>query len=137
MSTATLTNHAATVGKLYEAFGRGDIPFILNHIADDCKFIGAGEGALPQGGTYIGKDAANFFKKLGENVEFETFQPQSIKNIDDNEVVAFGRMAGKSKTTGKRSASDWVMHWKFNDEGKAIYFQDFFNTASAYIANQK
>ena len=137
MSTATLTNHAATVGKLYEAFGRGDIPFILNHIADDCKFVGAGEGVLPQGGTYIGKDAVNFFKKLGDNVEFETFQPRSIKNIDTNEVVAFGYMAGKSKTTGKRSSSDWVMHWKFNDEGKAVYFQDFFNTASAYIANQQ
>ena len=59
MSTTTLTNNAATVASLYEAFGRGDIPFILDHLADDCKWIGAGEGSLPQGGTYKGKDAVN------------------------------------------------------------------------------
>jgi ketosteroid isomerase-like protein len=137
MSTATLTNNATTVGKMYEAFGRGDIPYILSHLADNCKWIGAGEGALPQGGTYIGRDAVNFFMKLNDSVEFESFNPISINNINEDEVVVFGNMSGKSKATGKRSASDWVMHWKFNKEGKAVYFQDFFNTAAAYIANQQ
>jgi hypothetical protein len=122
---------------MYEAFGRGDIPFILNHVADNCKWIGAGEGSLPQGGVYIGKDAVNFFVKLGESVEFETFNPGSINNINGNEVIVFGNMSGKSKKTGKRSSSDWVMHWKFNKDGKVVYFQDFFNTAAAYIANQQ
>ena len=136
MSTATLTNNATTVAKLYEAFGRGDIPYIIDHIDENCKWIGAGEGLLPQGGTYIGKDAVNFFKRLGETEDFTAFTPVSIHNINDNEVVAFGNMAATSKITGKKITSDWVMHWKFNDEGKAIYFQDFFNTAAAYLANQ-
>jgi len=136
MNTTTLVNNAKTVAKMYEAFNRGDIPFILSHLADNCKWIGAGEGSLPQGGTYIGKDTVNFFMKLGETVEFETFNPVSINNINDNEVVVFGNMSGKSKTTGKLSSSDWVMHWKFNQEGKAVYFQDFFDTAAAYRANQ-
>lgn len=136
MSTQTLTNNAATVGSLYEAFGRGDIPFILGHVADDCQWIGAGGEYLPQGGTYTGKEVMNFFVRLGGNVEFTSFNPVSISNINANEVVAFGNMTGVSKATGKTSASDWVMHWKFNDEGKVIYFQDFFNTAAAYVANQ-
>ena len=137
MSTATLTNNAATVASLYEAFGRGDIPYIISNLADDCKWIGAGGEYLPTGGTYIGKEALNFFIKLNESVEFSSFNPLSISNINDNEVIAFGNMAGKSKTTGKPSSSDWAMHWKFNHEGKVIYYQDFHNTAAAYVANQQ
>lgn len=137
MSTATLVNNAATVTKLYEAFVRGDIPYILSHVADECKWTGAGEGSLPQGGTYTGKDAINFFIRLGEGAEFNVFNPVSINNINDNEVVAFGNMTTTSKVTGKTVSSDWVMHWKFNDDGKVVYFHDFFDTAAAYIANQQ
>ena len=136
MSTATLTNNATLVGRLYEAFSRGDIALIIDHVADDCKWIGAGEGALPQGGTYKGKDAVNFFKKLDETIEFTAFNPLAIHNINDSEVVSFGNMSGISKATGKKSSSDWTMHFKFNNEGKIVYFQDFFNTAAAYLANQ-
>ena len=136
MSTATLTDNASTVGKLYEAFGRGDIPYIIDHVDDNCKWIGAGEGSLPQGGTYIGKDAISFFQRLGENEDFMAFNPVAIHNINNNEVVAFGNMAATSKITGKKMSSDWVMHWKFNEEGKAVYFHDFFDTAAAYLANQ-
>jgi ketosteroid isomerase-like protein len=136
MSTATLTDNAATVGKLYQAFGQGDIAYILNMVADNCKWIGAGEGSLPQGGTYIGKDASNFFKRLLDAEEFTAFNPQAIHNIGDREVVAFGTMTAKSRITGKPSSSDWVMHWRFDAEGKVVYFQDFFDTAAAYRANQ-
>jgi uncharacterized protein len=137
MSTTTLVNNAATVTKLYEAFGRGDIPFIISHVADDCKWIGAGGNLLPSGGTYTGKDAVNFFIRLNDSVEFSAFNSVSISNINDNEVIAFGNMSGKSKATGKPSSSDWAMHWKFNNNGKVIYYQDFFNTAAAYVANQQ
>jgi ketosteroid isomerase-like protein len=136
MSTKTLTDNAATVAKMYEAFGRGDIPFILRYIADDCQWIGGGGEYLPQGGVYTGKEVMNFFIRLGGAVEFTSFNPVSNSNFNENEVIAFGNMTGVSKATGKPSSSDWVMHWKFNDEGKAVHFQEFFNTAAAYVANQ-
>lgn len=137
MNTLTAIDNAQTVAILYEAFGRGDIPYILDHIADDCKWIGAGEGSVPHAGTYRGKDAINFFKRLGETVEFTDFNPIAIHNINSEEVVAFGTMTGISKATGKSAPSEWVMHWKFNREGKAVYFHDFFDTAAFYKANQQ
>jgi hypothetical protein len=137
MSTATLVNHATTVANLYDAFGRGDISFILDNLSDDCEWIGAGEGALPQGGTYRGKDAARFFQILSQNGDFNSFNPIAIANINDDEVVAFGDMEVTSKSTGKKMSSDWVMHWRFNDEGKVVYFHDFFDTAKGYLAEQK
>jgi ketosteroid isomerase-like protein len=136
MNTASITDNATTVGKLYEAFGRGDISYILKHVADNCKWIGAGEGSLPQGGIYIGKDAINFFNRLLEAEEFNSFNPQSINNINEKEVVAFGTMTATSKRTGKPASSDWVMHWRFDNEGKVVYFHDFFDTAAAYRAQQ-
>jgi len=136
MSTTTSVSNAATVASLYEAFGRGDIAFIGDHLDDSCQWISAGGEYLPTGGTYKGKDALNFFKKLGETVEMTSFNPTAIHNIGDNEVVAFGNMAANSKITGKPSSSDWTMHWKFNNDGKVTYFQDFHNTAAAYVANK-
>lgn len=137
MNTTTTINNATTVGKIYEAFGSGDVPSIMNHIDDNCKWIAAGKNVLPQSGIYKGKEVAGFFKKLGESVHFTEFNPVSISNINENEVIAFGNMAGTSGITGKASSSDWAMHWKFNDEGKVIYYQDFHDTAAAYLANQK
>jgi uncharacterized protein len=136
MSTATLTDNATTVGKVYEAFGRRDINYILNTVADNCTWIGTGEGTLPQGGTYKGKEVVNFFKQLAEHEEFNSFNPISINNINDDEVVAFGNMTVTSKASGNKATSDWVMHWKFNEDGKAVYFHDFFDTAAAYLAEQ-
>lgn len=137
MPTLTSVKNATTVATLYEAFGRGDIPFIISNLADNCKWIGTGEGSLAQGGTYLGKDAITFFMRMGEAEEFNEFNPVSISNINDHEVVAFGDMTVSSKATGKKISTDWAMHWKFNDEGKAVYFHDFFDTAAAYRANQK
>lgn len=134
MHTSTLTDNATTVAQLYEAFGRGDIAFILNHIDDTCQWVGAGEGFLPQGGIYSGKEAANFFSRLGAAVEFASFNPIAIHNINDDEVVAFGNMSGAARNTGKISSSDWVMHWKFNEDGKVVYFHDFHDTAAEYVA---
>lgn len=129
-------NNVASVASMYEAFGKGDIPFILSNLAGNCEWIGAGEGLLPQGGTYKGQDALNFFIKLGEAAEFTSFNPTAITAINDNEVVAFGNMSSVSKLTGKSSSSDWIMHWKFDSNGKVVYYQDFYNTAAAYVANQ-
>ena len=137
MTTATATDNASMVGKMYAAFGRGDIAFIADHVADDCQWIGSGEGAIPTGGVYHGKEFMNFFKKLAETEEFTSFNPLSIHNLPNDEVIAFGNMTGKSKITGKSISSDWAMHWKFNDEGKAIFFHEYFDTAAAYLSHQR
>jgi ketosteroid isomerase-like protein len=137
MSTLSAVDNATTVTRLYEAFGRGDIPFIIDHLADNCQWIGTGKGYMPAGGTYVGKNVLNFFKTLGETVEFTSFNPISINNINDHEVIALGNMSGISKATGKSSSTDWAMHWKFNDEGKAVYFHEYYDTVAGYMAQQK
>ncbi len=136
MTTATATDNASMVGKLYAAFGRGDIAFIADHIDDHCQWIASGKGVLPTGGVYHGKEALNFFKKLGELETFTSFNPVAIHNLPHDEVIALGNMTGTSKITGKSVSSDWAMHWKFNHKGKVIFFQEYFDTAAAYLSHQ-
>jgi uncharacterized protein len=117
------------IASLYEAFGRADIAFILAHFADHCEWKAAGSGSLPFGGSYIGKDVGTFFLLLAQFEEINQFQVFSIHSIKDHEAVAFGHIAAVIKTSGKLAESDWVMHWKFNEEGKTISFQDYFDAA--------
>ena len=53
-----------TVRDTYEAFGRGDIPFILSCCADDVDWQGSDAPEIPYSGKYRGKaGATQFFQK--------------------------------------------------------------------------
>jgi ketosteroid isomerase-like protein len=136
MSIQTLTDHAATIASIYKAFDRGDIPFILSNLSDDCHWVAMGEGVSQQGGTYKGKEVIEFFNRLLGEGEFVSFNPIYISNAGDNTVAAFGNMSCIARATGKAYNSDWAMHWVFNDEGEIIEFQNYHDTAALYIANQ-
>jgi ketosteroid isomerase-like protein len=136
MSTQTLTSNAATVAAIYEAFGRGDIPFILGNLSNNCNWIAAGKGTSAQGGTYKGQGSAEFFNRLLGEVEFISFKPVYINEAGDNTVVAFGNLDGKSRATGKPYATDWAMRWVFNDDGQVTEYQNYHDTAALYLANQ-
>lgn len=136
MQTTIALNHAQTVASLYAAFGKGDIAFIMDHIAGDCKWTGIGGDLLPQGGHYTGKEVANFFKALGDALIFNAFAPETILSAGENEVVAYGTMTCTAKATGKVAPSDWAMRWVFDSEGKVVAFHDYHDTVAEYLALQ-
>lgn len=63
-----MTNHLTTATAIYEAFGRGDIPTILSHMADDIKWEQWADNTAQQAGVpwlqaRHGKaGSSNFFK---------------------------------------------------------------------------
>ena len=59
-----------TVQSLYEAFGRGDIGFILDQLTDDVDWASCPDSNIaPWRGIHRGKaEVPNFFKALGENI---------------------------------------------------------------------
>src|SRR5438309_12030802 len=63
---------------IYEAFGRGDIPTILNSLADNIEWIVSGhEDGIPYAGTYRGREGVGqFFSVLGDNIEYSVFEPR-------------------------------------------------------------
>jgi ketosteroid isomerase-like protein len=76
----------------YEAFGRGDIPAVLDLLTDDVEWIQQGPSVIPFAGTRHGHEGvAEYFSVLDENLEFEQFEPREFVAQGDTVVVGFER----------------------------------------------
>jgi uncharacterized protein len=121
MSTTTTTStHVGTVADLYGAFGRGDVPFILDHLADGITWDhGLRATELPWFQPRTGKQQIEeFFGVLAQGLSLSTFEPQMIVG-DGSTVIAVIRIAGSIISTGKPVEEDlWVHLWNFDDSGK-------------------
>lgn len=128
--------NVSTVQDAYAAFQRGEIQGVLDTLADNIEWHTPGEGLIPQGGTYQGKEAVSrFFQMIGQTMQFGNFEPQTFVAQGDY-VVAIGRYDGTVKTTGRLFQADFVMTFKFDGE-KIVRFQEFTDTAAlaqAYTA---
>ncbi len=121
------------VENLYNSFLKGDIQYILDHLTDNCEWNASGAPFISYGGTFRGKETANFFKGLAETITIENFTVNKIADIGNNEVIALGTHNGKSNATGKEFSSPWSMLWRL-DNGKVVYYQNYFDTAAVVKA---
>jgi ketosteroid isomerase-like protein len=125
MSNTVISTHTGTVAELYAAFGRGDVPFILDRLTDDISWEeGLRVTDLPWFQRRRNKqEVGQFFQDLGQGIELTTFEPQMILG-DGNKVVAVIRIAGSIISTCKPVEEDlWVHLWGFDDEGKVASFR--------------
>ena len=64
--------NADVVQQGYEAFGRGDIPALLDLLTDDVEWTLQGPSVIPFAGTRHGHEGvAEFFSVLGVTLDFE------------------------------------------------------------------
>jgi uncharacterized protein len=96
---------------LYEAFGRGDIPYILQQFADDIDLNGPDAPELPYRGAYRGrKGAQQYFERIAGAIEVTAFEPKTYVASGD-EVMTAGSWSGKARATGKSFKTPWAMHF--------------------------
>jgi ketosteroid isomerase-like protein len=118
------------VQSIFEAFGRGDVPGVLAHLAEDVEWRAPGPSAVPYLGERRGHGGATeFFVQLGTNVDFESFAPGAFVAEGDR-VVALGRERGRVKATGKTFDNEWALVFTFGGGGKVTNFQLYENTAA-------
>jgi ketosteroid isomerase-like protein len=126
-------DHVKTVQDIYAAFGRQDIPFILEAFAEDAEFHEPPGGAPPFKGTYRGRDGlARFFQGLAEAVDVEAFEPREFF-ADGDTVVALGSYRFRAKTTGTSYETGWAMVWRFRG-GKVERFHIYTDSATEAAA---
>ena len=122
-----------TVQGIYTDFGQGNIPAILNVLADDVEFHQPPGGEPPFTGTYRGRDGAgNFFQSMVETVDVLAMEPQEFVAQGDT-VVVLGHYRFRPKTTGIPYDTDWAMVWWFRN-GKINKFQINYDTATERLA---
>lgn len=128
----TETGNTAQVTKIFEAFGRGDIAFILDQCADDVRFTSHLDPVVPWAGEFLGKEnVMSFFQALGGAVEVGEHPVKSLVAQGDT-VVATGDVSYRVRESGKAGASAWVYIWKLAD-GK-VQSYDQFNDASLALS---
>src|SRR5687767_1077144 len=98
-----------TVQAIYAAFGRGDIPGVLDALTDDIEWWIDGPPEIPYAGTQHGREAvAQNFVRLNDTVSFESFAPEEFI-AQGNQVVAIGADQRRVRKTGKLVENKWAM----------------------------
>jgi hypothetical protein len=121
------------VQETYEAVGRGDIPALLDLLTDDVEWTFQGPSRIPFAGTRRGREGvAEFFSLVGENLEFERFEPREFVAQGDT-VVVLGFERSLIKPTGRTFEQDWAHVYKLRD-GKVAEFLALEDTAAHAVA---
>ena len=110
----------------YEAFGRGDVPAVLEALDKDVIWTDM-EG-FPTGGTYVGAGAIlnGVFLRLG--TEWSVFQANPDEFLESGDrVVALGHYEGTYKATGKGMRVPFAHVWTLRD-GKVVKFVQYTDT---------
>ena len=133
MTTNEIEN-TERVTRIFEAFGRGDVAYILDQLADDARFVSHLDPIVPWAGEFSGKDnVARYFQALGASVDVTDHAVNAVV-AQDEAVVAMGDVSFSVRETGKTGSSSWVYIFKlanghvqsydqFNDTGLAEAFR--------------
>lgn len=119
-----------TIQSIYEAFGRGDIAFILAGVTDDVDWATDAEGRFaPWYGPHKGvAGVTEFFEAFGSTMEVEDFAPLTFAGTGD-EVLTVVRFNAKNRQTGKKASMHLHHHFKLRD-GKIAYYRGSEDTAA-------
>jgi ketosteroid isomerase-like protein len=122
-------DNVQVVKDAYAAFGRGDIPAVVNACAPEVEWIIPGGPGIPVAGTFHGREGvAKFFHALGENQTARQFEPREFIAQGDK-VVVLGHYQWLIERTGKPYECDWVHVFTIRDGG-VVRFQEYSDTAT-------
>jgi ketosteroid isomerase-like protein len=124
------------VQDIYGAFGRGDVPAILAHLAPDVQWeYGIVSTDVPWLKPRRGQaEVAGFFQESAAATTYEHFQTKAILE-GDHLVVALIDAGYVVNATGKTVVEeDAVNIWYFNDAGLVTKFRHRVDTHQQWLA---
>jgi ketosteroid isomerase-like protein len=127
-----VSDQRAVVTAIYDAFGRGDIPAILDHLADDIEWEPWEDNRAQAAGVPWMKARADragvleFFKVISA-FQFRDFRVHAIM-VGDNRAAAEISLVAVLPN-GRQLRDEEVHVWTFNDAGKIVRFRHYLDTA--------
>jgi ketosteroid isomerase-like protein len=114
---------------VYEAFGRGDVEFILDSVTDDVDWAtDTASTAAPWYGPHHGRaGVADFFQAFGATITVQRFDPGSFAS-NGTDVHAVVKLASTRIATG-RTVEMNLHHWFQVRDGKIAYYRGTEDTA--------
>ena len=123
------------VQSIYTAFGRGDVPAILETISPDVSWEhGAQDHGVPwlkpgRGLAHVGA----FFQVVGTQLDIKHFDVQQLYAAGD-QVIAQIEIELVVKATGKTVKDLELHHWRFGADGKVQAFRHIVDTHQHLLA---
>jgi uncharacterized protein len=132
--------HMATVQQIYEAFGRGDVPAILDALADDVRWEAWDDNSaqreqVPWFAPRDGRDAVGGFFAIVGGWEMHDFRVLDLI-AGERQVVAEIEIDATVRETGARLRDQEVHLWTFGDDGKVVRFRHYVDTAKHIAASR-
>ena len=119
-----------TVRSLYAAFGRGDIPALLAHLADDVEWTFDGSTGDAYMRTARGKDdVMRWFGEVMAVDGIQAFEPRQMLAGPDH-VTVLGWERTQALPGGDVFETPWVHVWQLRGE-RIARFYGMFDTAAA------
>jgi uncharacterized protein len=131
-------SNADTVRAIYGAFGSGDIPAILEHIAPDAAMEAWDQehqtGDIPYLRRQTGPEGFGAF--FGEVAKYEIKDFQVLDVIGDGrQVVVEVFIHNVVPETGKEIRDEELHLWTFGDDGKVVRMRHYVDTAKHLAAH--
>ena len=121
----------AVVQQVYEAFGRQDVPAILNLVAEEVDWEFVGPASLAYAGKRRNrKEVADFFAAVPRADEVHAFEPREFIAAGEH-VTVLGWESSTALDTGTKFQTEWV-HVFTVKKGKVTRWRGFFDTAARY-----
>lgn len=119
------------IQEVYAAFGRGDVPAILNLVADDVdwEFVGPADLAYARRRGNRA-EVEQFFADIPRADDILAFEPREFIDGGDN-VTVLGMEKSRAKETGRDFETEWA-HVFTVKQGKVTRWRGFFDTAARY-----
>lgn len=103
-----MTRSLQIVQRAYEAFGRGDIPALLELCHADVRWQFVADRGAPYTATTVGRaQLAEWFGAVGASDEIHRFEPRQMLE-GPNHVTVIGHEDTTLRATGRRFESPWV-----------------------------
>ena len=127
-TTAPTTEHGRTVAAMYEAFGRGDVPFVLERMAPNIDWIETEAQNIPTHGRFSTPQEVleNVVANVPEYFKRFEIRPELWVEAGDD-VVVTGRVVAKTKS-GRELNALYAHVFSFSD-GRVIRNDNFHDTA--------
>ena len=118
-----------TIEGMYEAFGRGDIQFVIGALDPDVEWWEAENFIYADRNPYLGPQAVleGVFARIAAEWEWFTVTPKEVLDAGES-VVGRGYYAGKYRQTGRQVKAQFAHVFSFRN-GKVAKFQQYTDTA--------
>ena len=128
-----MNNNAATVNRIYEAFGRGDIPTIIDCLSENVQWEqwadnSAQKAGVPWMQAQKGKQGVTEFFNIAGELEVKDFQVLSIM-ANETQVAAEIVFEARVPSTGKSYRDEEIQLWTLDGDGKVIGLRHYSDTA--------